>query len=63
MSWYHELLLKHESFLQGWTRAFSRVSEVGVGAYLGYFVLYMTSVEFGVYWMHRLLHEIRFGYT
>lgn len=49
--------------MQGWTRAFSRVSEVGVGAYLGYFVLYMTSVEFGVYWMHRLLHEIRFGYT
>lgn len=48
---------------QGWTRVFSRVSDVGVGAYLGYFVLYMTSVEFGVYWMHRLLHDIRPGYT
>lgn len=48
---------------QGWTKAFSRVSDVGLAAYFGYFVLYMTSVEFGVYWMHRLLHDIRPGYT
>ena len=49
-------------YLQGWTKAFSRVSEVGMGAYLAYFVIYMTFVEFGVYWMHRLLHDIRPGY-
>ena len=27
-----------------------------------YFVLYMASVEFGVYWNHRLLHEIKWAY-
>ena len=48
--------------VQGWTRVFTRVTDVGLGAYLGYFLLYMTSVEFGVYWMHRLLHDIRPGY-
>lgn len=47
---------------QGWTRAYSRISDVGVGWYLGYFVLYMTCVEFWVYWMHRGLHDIKFGY-
>jgi lathosterol oxidase len=30
--------------------------------YLLYFALYMTSVEFGVYWMHRGLHEIKAAY-
>jgi len=35
---------------------------VGVGAYLAYFALYMALVEFGIYWMHRLLHDIRPGY-
>jgi hypothetical protein len=27
--------------------------QVGLPMYLAYFLLYMTSVEFGVYWMHR----------
>lgn len=47
---------------QGWTRAYSRVSDIGVGWYLAYFVLYMTCVEYFVYWMHRGLHDVKIGY-
>lgn len=48
--------------LNGWTRAYPRISDVGYFAYAAQFVLYMTCVEFGVYWMHRSLHEIKWGY-
>lgn len=47
---------------QGWTLAYARVSDVGLPRYLLYFALYMASVEFFVYWQHRLLHDIRPGY-
>lgn len=47
---------------RGWTRAYTRVSDVGLGWHILYFVAFMTSVEFGVYWMHRLLHDIKPGY-
>ena len=47
---------------RGWTRAYSRVSDVGLARYLCYFALYMTSVEFFVYWMHRGLHDVKLGY-
>lgn len=47
---------------KGWTAAYPRVENVGLPLYLVYFVLYMTSVEFGVYWVHRLLHEIKWAY-
>ena len=47
---------------RGWTRVYSRIGDMGVGWYLGYFVLYMASVEFFVYWMHRGLHDVRIGY-
>lgn len=33
-----------------------RVADVGLGRYVLYFALYMTSVEFFVYWQHRILH-------
>jgi Delta7-sterol 5-desaturase len=46
----------------GWTRAYARVADVGLPRYLLYFWVYMACVEFGVYWMHRLLHDIRAGY-
>jgi lathosterol oxidase len=48
---------------QGWTLAYARVSDVGLPKYVLYFILYMTSVEFFVYWQHRLLHDIKVGYT
>ena len=47
---------------QGWTMAYPRVDNVGIPAYILYFALYMCSVEFGVYWMHRGLHEIKWAY-
>lgn len=47
---------------QGWTKSYSRISDVGVMGYLAYFVLYMTCVEFCVYWMHRGLHDVKIGY-
>ena len=32
------------------------MGDVGLGRYILYFALYMTSVEFFVYWQHRMLH-------
>eukprot|EP00238_Polyblepharides_amylifera_P004746 CAMPEP_0196586820 /NCGR_PEP_ID=MMETSP1081-20130531/55700_1 /TAXON_ID=36882 /ORGANISM="Pyramimonas amylifera, Strain CCMP720" /LENGTH=325 /DNA_ID=CAMNT_0041908825 /DNA_START=106 /DNA_END=1083 /DNA_ORIENTATION=+ len=47
---------------QGWTLVYGRVASQGWGVYGVYFLLYMASVEFGVYWMHRKLHELKLGY-
>ena len=47
---------------QGWTKSYTRISDVGVGWYLAYFVMYMTCVEYFVYWMHRGLHDVKIGY-
>lgn len=53
-----------EYFIKGgWTLTYGKVESVGWSMYCAYFVLYMASVEFGVYWMHRKLHELRIGYT
>ncbi|GFH31054.1 fatty acid hydroxylase domain-containing protein [Haematococcus lacustris] len=46
----------------GWTMAYPRVENVGLPMFVIYFALYICSVEFGVYWMHRGLHEIKWGY-
>ena len=47
---------------RGWTRAYTRVSDVGLGWHVAYFCAFMACVEFGVYWAHRLLHDIKSGY-
>mmetsp|Transcript_80583 Transcript_80583/g.163938 ORF Transcript_80583/g.163938 Transcript_80583/m.163938 type:complete len:344 (-) Transcript_80583:306-1337(-) len=47
---------------KGWTMAYPRIDNVGLPMYIIYFFLYMASVEFGVYWMHRGLHEIKWAY-
>lgn len=47
---------------KGWTMAYPRIENVGLPMYILYFVMYMSSVEFGVYWMHRGLHEIKWAY-
>ncbi len=47
---------------QGWTQAYPRIDNMGLFWYLAYFVMYLVSVEFGVYWMHRLLHDIPWAY-
>ena len=46
----------------GWTRAYARIDDVGLLRHIASFAVYMACVEFGVYWMHRLLHDIRPGY-
>ena len=38
------------------------VADVGYARYAAYLALYLTSVEFFVYWQHRLLHDIKQGY-
>ncbi|XP_077244628.1 delta(7)-sterol-C5(6)-desaturase-like [Tasmannia lanceolata] len=43
----------------GWTRCFSSISEVSWPAYLVYLTIYLGIVEFGIYWMHRELHDIK----
>lgn len=47
---------------RGWTAAYPRIGEVGLWRHAANFAVYMACVEFGVYWMHRLLHDIRIGY-
>lgn len=47
---------------QGWTMVYPRVENVGLPMYIFWFYVYMTSVEFGVYWMHRGLHDVKIGY-
>ncbi|KAK9824011.1 hypothetical protein WJX72_006951 [[Myrmecia] bisecta] len=47
---------------RGWTLVYTRIDDVGLPRHLLYFALYMTSVEFFVYWMHRLLHDVKIGY-
>lgn len=54
--------LSEHCILKGWTRTYSSVATVGVPAYLGHLALYMLSVEFGVYWQHRKMHDVRWAY-
>ncbi|AQK90187.1 delta-7-sterol-C5 [Zea mays] len=43
----------------GWTRCYFNISEMGFSAYLCYMAMYLIFVEFGIYWMHRELHDIK----
>jgi Delta7-sterol 5-desaturase len=47
---------------RGYTLTYAHVSDVGVPMFIAYMVLYLAFVEFGVYWMHRGLHDIPAGY-
>lgn len=42
----------------GWSKAYARIDDVGIPTYLGYFLANMVFVEFCVYWIHRLMHDI-----
>jgi len=55
--------LSEHLILSGYTRTYGRISSVGVPAYLCHIAVYMLSVEFGVYWQHRKLHEVRWAYN
>jgi len=46
-----------------WTKTYYYIDQVGGwGMYAAYFVLYLTLVEIGIYWMHRTLHTNKFLY-
>lgn len=60
LPWYGALPTVAEYMVErGWTRCFSSISEVGWPAYLVYVMLYLVLVEFGIYWAHRELHDIK----
>lgn len=60
MPWYTALPTVSEYMIEnGWTRCFSRISDVGWTSYIVNVGLYMLIVEFGIYWMHRELHDIK----
>lgn len=60
MPWYCALPSLSEYMIEnGWTKCFSRISDVGWIPYLIYVAVYLVIVEFGIYWMHRELHDIK----
>ncbi|MFS8016808.1 putative delta(7)-sterol 5(6)-desaturase [Helianthus anomalus] len=60
MPWYCLLPTVSEYMVEnGWTRCFSRISDVGWFSYTFNLCLYRVLVAFGIYWMHRKLHDIK----
>ncbi|XP_031499731.1 delta(7)-sterol-C5(6)-desaturase-like [Nymphaea colorata] len=44
---------------KGCTKTFVRVEEVGWPMHILYTTLYLFIAEFGLYWTHRLMHDVR----
>ncbi|KAL3527033.1 hypothetical protein ACH5RR_011689 [Cinchona calisaya] len=60
MPWYTLLPSLSEYMIEnGWTRCFSRMSDVGWLLYLLYVIAYLVFVEFAIYWTHRGMHDIK----
>lgn len=60
MPWYTLLPTVSEYMIEsGWTRCYTRIADVGFPAYFLYLAIYLAIVEFGIYWMHRELHDIK----
>lgn len=60
MPWYCALPSLSEYMIEnGWTRCFARISDVGWPTYVINVAIYLVIVEFGIYWMHKLLHDIK----
>lgn len=60
MPWYCALPTLSEYLVEnGWTKCFSSIDEIGWLAYIYYLGVYFVIVEFGIYWMHRELHDIK----
>lgn len=63
MPWYCALPTISEYMIEhGWTKCYSRISDVGWIPYFCYTIIYLVIVEFGIYWMHRELHDIKLLY-
>ncbi|GJP56380.1 hypothetical protein CLOM_g15445 [Closterium sp. NIES-68] len=48
---------------RGWTRCYSQIGEASAPRYILGLLAYLLIVEFGIYWAHRLLHDIKPAYT
>lgn len=60
MHWYSLVPTVSECMIEnGWTLCFPRIGDVGLLAYLVYTVLYLVAVEFGIYWIHRISHDVK----
>ncbi|RID81287.1 hypothetical protein BRARA_A03878 [Brassica rapa] len=60
MPWYTLLPTVSEYMIEsGWTKCYSRVGEVSWILYFVSIAVYLVLVEFGIYWMHRELHDIK----
>ncbi|CAN1122667.1 Delta(7)-sterol-C5(6)-desaturase 1 [Linum perenne] len=60
MPWYTLLPTVSEYMVEnGWTKCYPGILEFGLVSYLAYLAIYLVFVEFGIYWMHRELHDIK----
>ncbi|XVF20763.1 hypothetical protein REPUB_Repub12eG0031100 [Reevesia pubescens] len=60
MPWYCALPTLSEYMVEnGWTKCYARISDIGWLPYVFYLFVYLVVVEFGIYWMHRELHDIK----
>ncbi|PHT56676.1 Delta(7)-sterol-C5(6)-desaturase 1 [Capsicum baccatum] len=60
MPWYCALPTLSEYMIEnGWTKCFARISDVGWPSFVLNAAIYLVIVEFGIYWMHKLLHDIK----
>ncbi|CAK8533206.1 unnamed protein product [Lathyrus sativus] len=60
MPWYCLLPTVSEYVTEiGWTKSFPRIDNVSWFEYIGYLAIYMVIVEFGIYWVHKELHDIK----
>lgn len=60
MPWYVALPTFSEYMVEnGWTRCFPSISSIGWIDYVWNLIGYLVFVEFGIYWMHRELHDIK----
>ncbi|ESQ49856.1 hypothetical protein EUTSA_v10021274mg [Eutrema salsugineum] len=60
MPFYTLLPTVSESMIEsGWTKCYSRIGEFSWILYFVSIATYLVLVEFGIYWMHRELHDIK----
>ncbi|XP_024015718.1 putative Delta(7)-sterol-C5(6)-desaturase 2 isoform X2 [Eutrema salsugineum] len=63
MPWYTLLPAISEYMIErGWTKCYSSLDQINWFLCLIYIALYLALIEFGVYWTHKELHEIKFLY-
>lgn len=43
----------------GWTRCYTRISDVGLVTYVFYTLIYVAIIDFWTYWIHRYMHQIK----